>query len=116
MSYLDVLAARAEAVKRGLSLMPPQFLAKLCWSCNGAGEYRQTYNLGCGMGSMKMMGCCDHCAGTGLQVCHKPAPSSVLNQVLEAAERDSARGEQTPSSGTVDTPIPIDPPKTEQPR
>lgn len=78
----------AEALKRGLALMPPGFIAEICGLCEGHGSYMQTYANGCGMGSSRMTGGCDFCQSTGLLQGHKPAPDSVRNQVLVAAGAD----------------------------
>lgn len=37
-----------------------------CSRCNGAGEYRQTYTIGCGGGYFSMNGRCDSCEGVGV--------------------------------------------------
>lgn len=80
----------AAALKRGLEKLPVDFAAKVCPVCDGHGQYRQTYNAGCGMGTYQSMGGCDHCDGTGLvwksaNGWGKAAPESVRNQVLVAA-------------------------------
>ena len=36
-------------------------LVQVCPICHGRGEYRQTYNAGCGQGFYKSMGPCDYC-------------------------------------------------------
>jgi len=38
----------------------PEYV-RLCPMCKGAGEYEQTYNLGCGMGFMPLEGGCEIC-------------------------------------------------------
>jgi len=79
----------AARLKHGLALMHPQFSAYVCTVCDGKGEYPQTYTLGCGGGYYTSTGQCDYCAGTGL--CqgtghYNPAPESVREQVLNAAQ------------------------------
>lgn len=46
--------------------LPPHIA--LCGICNGKGQYEQTYTAGCGMGSFRSVGRCDHCEGTGLRL------------------------------------------------
>jgi hypothetical protein len=45
----------------------------------------QTFTIGCGLGTTKMHAGCDVCDGTGLLQVNKPAPTSVREQVLNAA-------------------------------
>lgn len=73
----------AAALKRGL-LALPGFLAHICGACDGEGQSLQHYNAGCGAGMVRMMGGCDWCDGMGLRQGDKPAPVSVVNQVLQA--------------------------------
>lgn len=68
----------------GMVKMPPGFLAEVCWCCGGNGSYKQTYTVGCGMGTYRSSGSCEKCVGRGLLVANSAAPLSVLNQVLEA--------------------------------
>jgi DnaJ-class molecular chaperone len=75
----------AKALTAGLSKLPSNFLAKVCVICKGYGEYEQTYCDGPN-GRMRLTGGCDYCDGTGLVIGHKPAPESVLEQVLQAAK------------------------------
>jgi len=67
-------------------------LVEVCRYCKGAGRTMQHYTLGCGMGDVQMMGDCPVCEGdcyvgrdTG-----KRLPSSVLNQIQVAKEREDA--------------------------
>lgn len=71
--------AHKEKLVRGLAALGPGFLAQLCWWCNGTTRHE--------------FESCDVCAndraygtGLGLLLCGKPAPVSVVNQVLIAAE------------------------------
>lgn len=80
----------AAELKRGLEILGPNFLAEICGLCDGEGQYRQTYGLGCGMGTAFMVGGCDHCGFTGLRQGGGPAPASVRGQVLTAARREAA--------------------------
>lgn len=77
----------AAALKRGLAKMAPGFTAELCPSCAGKGS-RTTYSEGC-----------EHCDGVGLcqGVGHRyswmrPAPLSVVNQVLVAGDGQLVTG------------------------
>lgn len=36
-----------------------------CWACKGEGEYKQTYNAGCGGGYYNSTGPCEHCMQEG---------------------------------------------------
>ena len=78
-----------DKLKQGLSLMRPGFAAELCWRCDGVGEYDQLYNMGCGMGMSNWKGDCEYCKGVGLLQGDKPAPPSVINQVITAAENNA---------------------------
>lgn len=74
----------ADELRRGLEVLGPNFLANLCPLCEGHGQYRQTYNMGCGMGMSRSMGGCDCCGKLGLMQAGKPAPLSVMYQVINA--------------------------------
>lgn len=76
--------AHVEKLKIGLAKLGPQFLGRICGICHGHTRYEQRYCDGPN-GSFRMNGECDYCGATGLQVAHKPAPMSVVNQVLTAA-------------------------------
>jgi hypothetical protein len=75
----------AAELKLGLSRLPSDFTATICGICEGRGEYRQLYNAGCGGGLYHSTGGCDYCDGFGLVQGHRPAPSSVVRQVITAA-------------------------------
>lgn len=75
----------AEMLRRGLAALGPNFLAMLCCLCEGEGQYKQMYNPGHGGRLFASMGKCDLCDGLGLTQGGKPAPLSVLHQVLNAA-------------------------------
>ena len=77
--------AHASALIRGLERLGPNFLARLCSSCGGTTVYRQRYNAGCGAGYYHSDGPCDWCDSTGLMLGTKPAPKTVVAQVLNAA-------------------------------
>lgn len=77
----------AAALRRGLEVLGPRFVAEVCSLCEGHGQYRQVYNMGCGMGMQRSMGGCDYCGKLGLLQAGKPAPLSVMYQVLNAAAR-----------------------------
>lgn len=73
----------AERLKRGLAALGPNFLAFLCWWCDGTGNHKFECCNVCGKG--KQYG-----ASLGLLTGHNmPAPESVVNQVLVAAGPDS---------------------------
>lgn len=73
-----------------------------CPVCKGAGEYEQTYNIGCGRGHSRMMGPCDYCkppyptflmASLGYRMkSGAPVPYSVINQMNIIIRR--SRGEE----------------------
>lgn len=60
-------------------------LVRLCGSCGGAGQYKQTYTAGCGGGSYQSMGPCDRCKSVGLRY-HTggDVPISVIAQIINA--------------------------------
>ena len=80
-------AAHAAALKLGLSRLRPDYIAEVCGICNGRGEYDQSYTAGCGGGYYRSSGPCDYCERTGLTQRNRPAPGSVVNQVLVAASQ-----------------------------
>lgn len=80
----------AQELKRGLNALGPNFLAYLCPLCDGEGQRRQVYNIGCGQGMTRSLGGCDYCGKLGLLQAHKPAPLSVMYQVIEAGRRAAA--------------------------
>lgn len=56
-----------------------------CGWCEGEGQYKQTYNAGCGQGYFDMMGPCGQCDGLGIRmVDRRPVPSSVIAQINAA--------------------------------
>ena len=67
----------------------PEYV-EICPACNGAGEYEQTYNAGCGGGLYKSIGPCDYCAhpkrfmtGLGYRMKNRSVvPDSVINQIV----------------------------------
>lgn len=73
---------------RGLAALGPNFLASLCVLCKGEGQRQQMYNPGHGGRLYPSMGKCDYCDGLGLTQNGKPAPLSVMHQVLNASERE----------------------------
>lgn len=70
----------------GLLMLGPEFTAKICSICDGHGEREQTYTAGCGGGYFKSMGPCEYCEEHGLLQNGKPAPISVVIQVINAGE------------------------------
>jgi hypothetical protein len=70
----DKRAEHQQMVQVGLSRMIPDYLGEACWSCHGSGYNERSFWE------------CQMCEGTGMQVAGHPAPMSVLNQVLVAAE------------------------------
>lgn len=83
----DKIKEHADKLKWGLSVLGPNFTAILCWWCNGT-----TYR------NYRMCEVCgrDRVHGGALGLLYKPigngrsmpAPESVVNQVLVAAERE----------------------------
>lgn len=80
-------AEHAAELKAGLSKLPPEFVAEICWGCDGRGEREETFTAGCGGGCYRSRTGCDYCDGTGLQQAGKTAPASVREQVLVAGRR-----------------------------
>lgn len=78
-------AEHARQLQAGLAKLPYNFVAEICDTCKGRGEYEQTFTAGCGGGYYHSHSGCDYCDGTGLLQNHKPAPASVRAQVLNAA-------------------------------
>lgn len=76
----------AAQLRAGLAALPSSFAARVCGSCNGEGQYEQTFTAGCGGGYYHSMSGCDYCDGTGLMQGRQPAPASVRGQVLNAAK------------------------------
>ena len=76
---------QAEVLNRGIANLSSEFAAVVCPVCKGAGEYRQTYTAGCGMGSYQSTGSCDWCEGEGVLMNGKAASSSVINQIRVAS-------------------------------
>ena len=70
----------AERLKQGLAVLGPNFVAKLCWWCDGTTMRKFEPCNVCGKGRV-------YWAGLGLLIGNEPAPESVVNQVLVAAER-----------------------------
>lgn len=72
----------AEKLKRGLAVLGPEFYAYLCWWCEGTTRRKFEGCDICGKG--KPYGC-----ALGLLMGDSvPAPTSVVNQVLVAAEKE----------------------------
>ncbi len=79
-----------EKLKAGLANLTEDFYYKICVFCDGAGEYKQAYTVGCGGGYYHALGRCEFCDATGLASKKNPdaKPSrSVMLQVLAAAEK-----------------------------
>ncbi len=85
-------AEHAAALARGLSRLRRDFIGQVCPVCAGQGTYRQTYTAGCGGGHFSMPGPCDCCGETGLMQNGRPAPDSVVHQVLVAASDGGGHG------------------------
>ena len=61
-------------------------LVEICPLCKGEGQYRQTYNAGCGQGMFETIGRCDCCMGhrflmKKLKREARIPTSSVINQI-----------------------------------
>ena len=70
--------AHAERLKRGLSALGPDFVASLCWWCDGTTVRKFEPCNVCGRGRL-------YGSALGLLIGNEPAPESVVNQVLIAA-------------------------------
>ncbi len=69
----------AKKLKLGLSRLGNNFVAELCWWCEGTTQHKHEHCSVCGKD--KPYGC-----ALGLLINNKPAPESVVNQVLVAAD------------------------------
>jgi hypothetical protein len=72
--------AHQAKLRRGLKALGPDFVAHLCWWCDGL--------------TTRDFGHCDVCgkgrfygSALGVLIGNTPAPESVVNQILVAAER-----------------------------
>lgn len=74
----------AARLKRGLQVLGPNFIATLCYWCDGTTVHGFERCNVCGRG--KAYG-----EALGLLQGNTPAPESVVNQVLIAAERANAQ-------------------------
>ena len=82
-------ARHAANLKTGLTELGDEFLAELCPLCEGEGATLQTYTAGCGRGYYKARGPCELCKGASLVIGGKPAPKSVIQQVIVAADAEA---------------------------
>jgi hypothetical protein len=69
----------AAKLRAGLAKLSPQFVAEVCWWCDGTGRHKFEHCTVCG--ADKMYG-----TALGLLINNRPAPESVVNQVLVAAD------------------------------
>jgi hypothetical protein len=69
----------ADKLKRGLKRLGSAYVAEICFWCDGKGTRKFEHCHVCGAG--KFYG-----TALGLLINNKPAPDSVVNQVLLAAE------------------------------
>lgn len=74
------------ALERGLKAMVPGFCAKLCWWCDGTTQRKNTIDPG-QYEHCEICGKDGYGTAQGLLIENEPAPASVVNQVLMAAER-----------------------------
>lgn len=74
----------SEKLKHGLEVLGSNFVARICWCCDGTTDKRPEF----GFGSCERCSNNGYATGLGLLINGKPAPVSVVNQVLIAAERD----------------------------
>lgn len=72
----------AGKLRAGLVAMGPSYLASLCYWCEGTGIRNHEHCDVCGRGK-------PYGTALGLLMDRVPAPDSVVNQVLIAAERKS---------------------------
>lgn len=84
MKYYHVhdLEGHQAALHRGLEVLGPDFVAQICWWCKGTTNHNY---WGCEVCGPPGKG-----SPLGLLVNNEPAPYSVVNQVLVAAERAGA--------------------------
>lgn len=68
----------ADALRLGLSKLGPDFVAKICWWCDGTTVRKFEHCDVCGKGRF-------YGGALGLLIGNQPAPESVVNQVLVAA-------------------------------
>lgn len=73
----------AAKLKRGLAILGPTYAAQLCWWCNGTTSRKFEHCTVCSKGR-------GYGFALGLLIGNEPAPDSVVNQVLVAADRESA--------------------------
>jgi len=76
---LDKRTQHAAQLKRGLERLGPNFVATICYWCDGTTTHNFEHCHVCGAG--KFYG-----TSLGLLINNKPAPDSVVNQVLVAGE------------------------------
>lgn len=72
--------AHAAKLKAGLIVLGPSFVAQVCWWCDGTTRRKFEGCSVCGEGRV-------YGAALGLLIGNKPAPESVVNQVLVASDR-----------------------------
>jgi len=71
--------AHAAKLRVGLAKLGPNFVAEVCWWCNGTGRHNYEHCDVCG--KSKFYG-----TALGLLINNEPAPESVVNQVIVAAD------------------------------
>ena len=69
----------AKRLKAGLAALGPEFVAQICWWCDGTTKRKFEPCNVCGKGRF-------YGAALGLLIGNEPAPESVVNQVLVASE------------------------------
>lgn len=69
----------AKKLKTGLAKLGPSFLAEICWWCDGTTMRKFEHCSVCGKGRQ-------YGSALGLLIHNEPAPESVVNQVLVAAD------------------------------
>lgn len=79
----------ADDLHAGLKALGPDFIAKICYWCNGTGTRGFEQCSECGRGK-------PYGTSLGLLQGLAPAPDSVVNQVLVAAERLRTCKESSP--------------------
>jgi hypothetical protein len=77
----DKREEHAAKLKAGLARLGPSFVARLCYWCEGNTMRNFEHCSVCGRGRF-------YGSALGLLICNEPAPESVVNQVLVAAETE----------------------------
>lgn len=77
---LDQMDEHAIKLRAGLAALGPDFVAEICYWCEGKTMRKCEHCSVCGLGEF-------YGTALGLLIGNRPAPESVVNQVLVAAAR-----------------------------